>query len=196
MLPLPRSIRRFPLLAAAAALAAVLSAAPAPASAQGQGPSPATASLGSQGDMSNFEMLQRSPVAFWKGMSQSEYLARTADKASQRVLQLGEYEFKSKNVVFDAQGNLLSLSLELRNDDPILIERAFDAYVRALGAIVADDEKGASGTEAVPDLHFRLLTWRGDDGSESALARLHSYTAKKKNPEAIAAGFVSFVVRN
>ena len=161
-------------------------------------PSPYAALLEAPADDAPaFELMQKSRVAFWRGMSRQEFESRTlAKSATERVLRLGEFEFTVAQAEFYEQAGLVAASVEFRDDDPQRIEAAFEAYKRALGGIKPDYTHSAPrGTPDIPDLRFEMLGWKSADGAESALARLHSFAGKARNKDAPAAGRVTFALR-
>lgn len=143
-----------------------------------------------------FDLLIQLPVAFWGGMSRQEFNAHTsAGPEGVRQVQLGEYTFIAREPAFNDQGELTSLSLEYRTDDPVKTEAAFEAYRHALGDIKPDYERISAGTKEVPDLLFAMIGWKSPDGRESALARIHSYAARDKSQGKYPAGLVTFAVK-
>lgn len=189
-------MKQFRSLAVASFLAALISAV-APAHAQAPVAAPGTlASIAPAQDESGYEQMTQSPVAFWKGMSHKDFDARTVAAADgKRTLAFGPYVFTAGVVRFDDSDRLAALSLEYRNDDPVQIRNAFEAYRHALGALQTDYEREGGPNEQVPDLDFAMIGWKGPNGSESALARLHSYEAARVAKTPVKAGVVTFAVR-
>ncbi|KWU23392.1 hypothetical protein [Burkholderia cenocepacia] len=188
-----KQFRNFAALAAFVAISSLTTA----AMAQAQAPVPGSLeSIAPAADETAYEQMTQSPVAFWRGMSRKEFEARTAaGPQGHRSLAFGPYVFVTGVVSFDDAGNLASLSLEYRNDDPAQIHAAFEAYRHALGAIKPDYERQGTPTDDVPDLDFAMIGWKNRNGAESALARLHSFEAARAAKTPVKAGVVTFVVR-
>jgi hypothetical protein len=186
----------FRTLSFAAALAVSLTQMP-PASAQTSMAAPGTLeSIAPASDETAYEQMTQSPVAFWKGMSRTDFEARTIPAAEgHRTLAFGPYVFTTGVVKFDEAGKLAALSLEYRNDDPAQVRAAFEAYRHALGSIKPDYDREGGPTDEVPDLDFAMMGWKGPKGAESALARLHSFDAARVAKIPVKAGVVTFAVR-
>jgi len=190
-----KQLRSLVLASALAALATTVAYTPAHAQvpAAGQGP---LASLAPAQDETGYEQMTQSPVAFWKGMSHKDFDARTVATADgKRTLGFGPYVFTTGVVRFDDNDRLTALSLEYRNDDPTQIRNAFEAYRHALGSLKPDYEREGGPNEQVPDLDFAMIGWKGPNGAESALARVHSYEAARVAKTPVKAGVVTFAVR-
>lgn len=190
-----KHIRSLAIATVLAALVTAVAHTPARAQAMAAAAGP-LASLAPAQDENGYEQMMQSPVAFWKGMSHKEFDARTvATTDGKRALAFGPYVFTTGVVRFDGNDRLAALSLEYRNDDPAEVRNAYEAYRHALGSLKPDYEREGGPNEQVPDLDFAMIGWKGPNGAESALARMHSYKAARVAKTPVKAGVATFAVR-